>query len=253
MLWLHFSSAVVGHRGLWPNSKAVDTICDLKSCSHTSGSPCHRFRCCNLPTCWADLQLLQRFCESGTMGLKHTNSLLSLIVHDLFWEFVLTKLDLMFVLFSGTEGLGHFYSSLSENRPPTVSLLATRSHPRTWQLSILIAEPPSSWGYMASFSGGLQRLPVTPQVGWNKKRRGWLVNRRRKGIWNRNSQPTIPLLCSLQPHPATGGNWTCRLICVSVECWDREEASSNFKCSWRGGNHLHGTGLLSQKTDHWGS
>lgn len=85
MFWLQCLSAVDGHRRGWPSSPTVDSICDHVSCGYTAGSPHHCTGCCNLPGCRADLQLLQRCCES----LKKWNqgSLLFFIWnHAVYWS-----------------------------------------------------------------------------------------------------------------------------------------------------------------------
>lgn len=89
------------------------------------------------PPCLRDLQLFQRLCELFSMELRNLNEAEPC-------EFVKEKLGNLCVLLPGIEGMGHFQSSLSKNHPPAVSLLANRSHPRTWQLPIPATEPPSS-------------------------------------------------------------------------------------------------------------
>lgn len=77
-----------------------------------------------------------------------------------------------------------------------------------------------------SFSGGLQRIPGLSETGWKKKRWGWLVDRCRKGVWRRNTKQP-PLLCSVQPHPATGSD----RIDSSVSLWDVETGKKHLYIS----------------------
>lgn len=161
--------------------------------------------------------------------------------------------ELMFVFLSGAEGLGHFQPSLPENRLPAVPLSAARSNPRTRQLPLPSAGASPSWADTVSFSGGMQGLPGTAQSGRDEKRRGRMADGRGKGTGTGNSERSCPLLCSVQLHSETGGDWTRWLVCVSMGRRDREEAPPDLKCSWRRWTHLHDSRLLTQKTDHWGS
>lgn len=155
----------------------------------------------------------------------------------------------MFVPSSGAEGLGHFQPSLSENHQPAVPLSAAWPNPRTRQLPLPAAEASSPRADAASFSGGMQRLPGAAQPGRNEERRGRMADGRGGGTWKWSG----PLLRPVQLHPETGGDWTRRLVCVSVGRGDGEEAASDLKRSRRRRTHLHGTGLFLQTTDHWGS